>query len=80
MCLPESQEWMKAKAEEIMSLESRGTWEIALHPENTNVVSCKWGYWVKYGANGEVTHYKARLIATALPKSMVWIIPKPSLW
>ena len=63
MRLPESQEWFKAEAEEITSLESHGTWEIIPRPKDTNVVSCKWVYRVKYGANGEVTHYKAQLVA-----------------
>ena len=59
MRLPQSEEWFKAEAEEIMSLESQGTWEVVPRPKDTNVVSCKWVYWVKYGANGEVTCYKA---------------------
>ena len=63
MHLPQSEEWFKAEAKEITSLESRGTWEIVPHPKDTNVISCKWVYRVKYGANGEVTRYKAQLIA-----------------
>ena len=63
MHLPQSEEWFKAEAKEITSLESRGTWEIVPHPKDTNVISCKWVYRVKYGADSEVTHYKARLVA-----------------
>ena len=37
--------------------------EIVPRPKDTNVVSCKWVYRVKYGANGKVTRYKAQLIA-----------------
>ena len=56
---PQSEEWKNAEAEEIMSLENRGTWEVVPRPKGVNVVSCKWVYQVKYGANGEVTRYKA---------------------
>ena len=60
---PQSEDWKKAEAKEIMSLESCGTWEVVPRPDDINIVSCKWVYWVKYGADGEVTRYKARLIA-----------------
>ena len=60
---PQSEEWKNAEAEEITSLENRGTWEVVPRPKGVNVVSCKWVYRVKYGANGEVTCYKAQLIA-----------------
>jgi hypothetical protein len=59
----QSNQWKAAEAEEITSLEGRGTWEAVPRPKNTNVVSCKWVYRAKYGANGEVTRYKARLVA-----------------
>ena len=59
----QSDHWKTAEVEEIASLEGRGTWETVPRPKSTNVVSCKWVYRVKYGANGEVTHYKACLVA-----------------
>ena len=37
------------------------TWVVP-HPKDANVISCKWVYQVKYGANGEVTRYKAYLV------------------
>ena len=59
----QSDHWKATKAEEIASLEGRGTWETVPCPKGTNIVSCKWVYRVKYGANGEVTRYKAHLVA-----------------
>lgn len=60
---PQSEDWKNAEAEEITSLESHGNWEVVPRPDDVNVISCKWVYQVKYGADGEVTCYKARLVA-----------------
>jgi len=60
---PDSDRWRAAEAEETESLESRGTWKVVPRPKNVNIVSCKWVYRVKRGARGEVTRYKARLVA-----------------
>ena len=44
MCSDQSDHWKAAEAEEIASLEGRGTWETVPRPKSTNVVSCKWVY------------------------------------
>ena len=59
----ESKLWAKAETEEIDSLVEHGTWEVVPRPQGKNVVSCRWVYRVKYGQGGEVTCYKARLVA-----------------
>ena len=46
-----------------ITMSMTGTWEAVPRPKSTNIVSCKWVYRVKYGADGEVTRYKARLVA-----------------
>jgi len=55
--------WEKAMQEEIDTLESRGTWEIVDCPKDRQVILCKWVYRVKLDSAGEISHYKARLVA-----------------
>ena len=59
----DSDMWQKAMTEEIESLESMGTWETAPLPADRKAISCKWVYWVKQDTNGNLTCYKARLVA-----------------
>ena len=54
---------VQAMKDEIASLEKMGTWEIVSLPEGRKPVSCKWVYRIKYNADGNISHYKARLIA-----------------
>ena len=47
----------------IASLEKMGTWDIVPLPEGRKPVSCRWVYRIKYDADGNVSRYKARLVA-----------------
>ena len=38
-------------------------WEVVPRPEKTNVISSKWVYKLKHDANGEISRFKARLVA-----------------
>ncbi len=49
--------------EEYDSLMTNNTWTLVPLPAGRKPVSCKWVFKVKQGANGEVEHYKARLVA-----------------
>ena len=49
--------------EEIKSLERLGVWEVVPQPNKHNVMGCKWVYRIKTDAQGEVTCYKAHLVA-----------------
>ena len=59
----DASKWKAAMAEEIETLENRGTWEIVDRPANKPVVSSKWVYRMKLNEAGEIVRYKARLVA-----------------
>jgi hypothetical protein len=44
-------------------LKTAGTWEIVERPPNTNIVDSKWVFHVKMDANGNISKWKARLVA-----------------
>ena len=60
---PDAEHWNKAMEEEYNSLRDRGTWKVVPRPEGRKVVSSKWVYRVKYDADGNISRYKARLVA-----------------
>ncbi len=49
--------------EEYDSLMTNNTWTLVPLLVGRKPVSCKWVFKIKQGANGEVEHYKARLVA-----------------
>jgi hypothetical protein len=49
--------------EEYDSFITNNTWSLVPLPIGRKPVSCKWVFKIKQGANGEVEHYKARLVA-----------------
>jgi len=60
---PDADEWWKAMHEEFNLLQKRGTWELVNRPKDRKVIGCRWTYVIKHGPNGEITRYKARLVA-----------------
>ncbi len=48
--------------EEYDSLMTNNTWTLVPLPAGRKPVSCKWVFKIKQGANGEVEHYKAKLV------------------
>jgi hypothetical protein len=48
-------------------------------PSDKNTVGCKWIYTTKHTPEGNVERFKARLVAKAIHKRMVWIMRRPLL-
>ena len=61
--LPQWPQWLAAMQEEIRRIAELRTWVLVPKPEAVNVVGCKWVYKVKRDQKGEVSRYKARLVA-----------------
>jgi hypothetical protein len=75
-----SKEWECVMQEEYDSLMTNNTWTLVPLPAGRKLVFCKWVFKIKQGANGEVEHYKARLVARGLPKPTEWITTKLLRW
>lgn len=52
--------------EEYSSIMKNDFWEIVSCPEGKSIVSSRWVYKVKHGANGNVEKYMARLRASTM--------------
>jgi hypothetical protein len=56
--------WRQAIKQELNSLEKKQTFKIISKPQVwANIVKCKWIFKVKRGPDGNITRYKARLVA-----------------
>ncbi|KAL4354653.1 hypothetical protein GQ457_06G014570 [Hibiscus cannabinus] len=55
--------WIQAMKDELLALESNGTWSVVPLPLGKSPIGCKWVYKIKYHASGAVEWYKARLVA-----------------
>lgn len=55
--------WISAMQEEISSLEKNKTWTLVDRPKGKNIVSCKWVFKTKKDLSGNISKYKARLVA-----------------
>lgn len=58
-----SENWRTAMDEEIDAVKRNDTWELIDLPQNKNVIGLKWVYKIKYGVDGNITRYKARIVA-----------------
>jgi len=56
-------EWRQAADLEYKSLISNNTWELVELPAGHKPIGCKWVFKVKYRSDGEVEHFKGRLVA-----------------
>ncbi|KAL0455152.1 UNVERIFIED_CONTAM: hypothetical protein Slati_0854400 [Sesamum latifolium] len=59
----DSDKWLEAMKFEMDSMGSNQVWTLVDHPKGVRPVGCKWVYKRKLGADGEVTAFKARLMA-----------------
>ena len=55
--------WKKAIQEELATLKIAGTWRLEEAPPGANIIGSKWVFKAKKDAAGNITHYKARLVA-----------------
>jgi hypothetical protein len=55
--------WEKAIKEELATLKKAGTWRLKEAPPEANVISSKWVFKIKKDAMGNITCYKAQLVA-----------------
>ncbi|GAB1600790.1 hypothetical protein Ahia01_000357100 [Argonauta hians] len=60
---PEKNEWLKAMENEISSLHSNAVWDLTELPSGRKAIGSKWVFKRKYDADGNMEHYKARLVA-----------------
>ena len=56
-------EWLQAMNEELIALESTGTWTVCSLPSGKHAIGCKWVYKIKINPDGTIERYKARLVA-----------------
>ena len=49
--------------EEYQTIMKNDVWDIVTKPKNKSVVSSKWVYKIKHGADGSIKKYKARFVA-----------------
>ncbi|CAL8089956.1 unnamed protein product [Prunus armeniaca] len=66
----EHEHWIKAMDEEIHAIEKNDTWELSSLPEGKTPTKVKWVYKTKYKPNGDVDHFKARLVAKAYKQKL----------
>lgn len=59
----DSDKWKNAMYEEITALQENETWTLEELPKGQRAIGCKWVYCTKTDSNGNITCYKARLVA-----------------
>jgi len=59
---PHADDWKAAMDDEFQSLRENETWELVNESTATNLLSGKWVYRLKRGADGRITRYKARWV------------------
>lgn len=63
MASPYAQEWYEACVEELAGIDSMNIYTVVPRPRDTSVTSMRWVFTVKTDNDGNVTKFKARLVA-----------------
>jgi hypothetical protein len=61
-------QWRKAMNEKFDAFLQNKTWSLVSPSPAMNVVGCKWVFWIKRKANGQIERYKAWLVAKGFHK------------
>lgn len=61
--LPDWEKWKKVMNDKLEGLKECRVYEEVERPKGKNVVGSKWVYKIKLGPKGEISRYKARLVA-----------------
>ena len=64
MMIPDSDKWLEAMKSEIGSMYENKVWTLVDLPDDRQAIENKWIFKKKTDADGNVTIYKARLVAT----------------
>jgi len=59
----DASKWFQEMQEELDLLKDQNVWTIVPEPKICNIVGCRWEYEIKQDATGNITKYKARLVA-----------------
>ena len=60
---PQKELWLEAERKEIDSINNKRVLQPAQRPHGKKLLRTKWVYKIKYGAEGELSSYKVRLVA-----------------
>ncbi|KAL0373365.1 UNVERIFIED_CONTAM: hypothetical protein Sradi_3252200 [Sesamum radiatum] len=76
-----SDKWLEAMKSEMDSMGSIQVWTLVEPPKGVKPIGCKWVYKHKFGADGEVTIFKVRLVAKVTLNDLGSTLRKPTrLW
>ncbi|KAL0416703.1 UNVERIFIED_CONTAM: hypothetical protein Slati_3502200 [Sesamum latifolium] len=73
----DSDKWLEAMKFEMDSMSSNPVWTLMDPPKGVRPVGCKWVYKCKLGVDGEVTAFKARLVAKDILSDLGSTLRKP---
>lgn len=59
----DSEDWKRAMADEMSSLNENETWELTDLPEGRKTIDCRWVFKIKRNTDENTRRYKARLVA-----------------
>ena len=69
---PQAEQWGEAIKAEMASLLQHGTWELTKLPHGRKAVGCKWVFALKRDKAGNITRFKARLVAQGFSQVEGW--------
>ena len=73
LSIPEKNQWMKAMKSETDSLHTNKVRDLTDLPKDHKAIGSKWVFKRKYDANGNLEHYKARLVAQFSSEAWGWL-------